>query len=103
MGQPLTTDREFKPGSTGWTVDDLNDPAIERLWEENHYEIVEGVLAEMPPAYFDGHGAMTRLMMMVQKHLDKKGIKAIGEARLISSWTTSDSPSRTRCCWWRTI
>jgi Uma2 family endonuclease len=75
MGKPLTTEREFKPGSTGWTVDDLNDPLIERLWEQNHYEIVEGVLAEMPPAYFDGHGALMRLMMVVQKHLDKRGIK----------------------------
>jgi Uma2 family endonuclease len=74
MGKPLT-EREFKPGSTGWTVQDLDDPAIERLWEASHYEIVEGVLAEMPPAYFDGHAALTRLIMMVQKHLDRRGIK----------------------------
>ena len=36
--------RQFKVGTTGWSVDDLDDPKIERLWEQGRYEIIEGEL-----------------------------------------------------------
>lgn len=49
-----TSSRPFEPGTTGWTVHDLDDPEIERQWFEGRYEIVEGVLTKMPPAYFTG-------------------------------------------------
>src|SRR2546421_482663 len=40
--------RRFVPGTIGWTEDDLYEPRIERLWENGHYEIVEGILTKMP-------------------------------------------------------
>ncbi len=63
--------RTLQPGTTGWTVDDLADPQIERLWEDGSYEIVEGVLTTMPPAYFDGSAALPNLMWMIKSHLDQ--------------------------------
>ncbi|HZL38562.1 MAG TPA: hypothetical protein VFC78_24855 [Tepidisphaeraceae bacterium] len=52
-----TTSRPFIPGTTGWTADDLDDPQIERQWEDGAYEIIEGVLTLMPAAYFAGSNA----------------------------------------------
>ena len=66
--------RTLEPGTTGWTVDDLADPVIERLWEEGAYEIVEGVLATMPPAYYDGSVALHSFMRMIESYLERSGI-----------------------------
>jgi len=33
MTLAVETKRKFKVGTTGWTVDDLDDPKIERLWD----------------------------------------------------------------------
>lgn len=63
--------REFVPGTTGWSVDDLDDPAIEALWFAGRYEIVEGVLTTMPPAYFDGGYALMRLVRIVEDHVEE--------------------------------
>jgi Uma2 family endonuclease len=66
----LQTQREFIPGTTGWTADDLDDPAIAPLWEAGAYEIVEGVLTLMPPAYYDGTLPLSRLRRLIERHLD---------------------------------
>jgi Uma2 family endonuclease len=66
----LQTHREFIPGTTGWTVDDLDDPEIDRLWEAGAYEIVEGVLTLMPPACHDGTLPLSRLRRIIERHLD---------------------------------
>jgi Uma2 family endonuclease len=66
----LQTRREFIPGTTGWTADDLDDPAIDRLWQAGAYEIVEGVLTLMPPAYHDGTLPLSRLRRIIERHLD---------------------------------
>src|SRR5687768_9251937 len=71
----LIETKEFKPGTTGWTADDLDDPQIERLWNAGKYEIVEGVLTLMPPAYFDSGVALHRLMRLVDRHAEQAGIK----------------------------
>jgi hypothetical protein len=63
-----TTHRDFVPGTTGWSVDDLDDPEIERLWLEGRYEIVEGVLTVIPAAYYDGGMALKRLIKIVENH-----------------------------------
>jgi hypothetical protein len=63
----------FVPGTMGWTEDDLDDPQIERQWLAGRFEIVEGVLAAMPPAYFDGTMALHKLMFRVQTHVDAHG------------------------------
>lgn len=67
--------RRFEPGTTGWTVDDLEDPAIERQWFNGAYEIVDGVLTKMPPAYFAGGEALYILMKMVDGHATSLRIK----------------------------
>jgi Uma2 family endonuclease len=65
--------RAFVPGTTGWTASDLDDPKIEREWFRGHYEIIEGVLTTMPPAYFAGHGSLENLIFLVKSHLKAKG------------------------------
>jgi Uma2 family endonuclease len=66
--------RPFVVGTTGWTADDLDDPEIERQWEQGRYEIVEGVLTQMAAAYFDGGCGLVRLIVIVQAYLDAKKI-----------------------------
>jgi Uma2 family endonuclease len=61
--------RPFIPGTTGWTVHDLDDPQIERLWNQGRYEIVEGVLAKMPPALFSGGNALFNLLFILRSHM----------------------------------
>ena len=58
---PANDQKEFKVGTTGWTASDLDDPRIERLWESGHHEIINGVLTEMPAAYFDSGVKLMRL------------------------------------------
>lgn len=70
MTTAIVQTKPFEPGTTGWTVDDLDDPQIERRWFEGRYEIVEGVLTTMPPAYFDGSLPAGRLIRMVERYLD---------------------------------
>jgi Uma2 family endonuclease len=60
----------FKVGTLGWTADDLDDPKIERLWERGRYEIVEGVLTEMPAAQLDSTSPLFRLLYRIQQYLD---------------------------------
>jgi Uma2 family endonuclease len=68
MSDLLTFTRPFKPGTTGWTASDLDDPAIERQWVKGNYEIVEGVLTTMPPAYFAGGNAVANLIYLLKAH-----------------------------------
>ena len=75
MPSSLTEIRPFAPGTTGWTSHDLDDPEIEREWFKGRYEIVEGVLTLMPPAYLDGGVALSRLLRVVQRHLDASGLE----------------------------
>jgi Uma2 family endonuclease len=65
--------RPFEPGTTGWTARDLDDPAIEREWFKGRYEIVEGVLTKMPPAYFSGGESLFKLMLSLQNHFSANG------------------------------
>src|SRR5438270_528730 len=67
--------KEFKVGTTGWTVDDLDDPAIERLWELGSYEIIEGVLTEMPAAYYDSGGTVAELASIIKGWLNERKLK----------------------------
>src|SRR4051794_19567895 len=74
---PMPTEvahREFIPGTTGWSIDDLDDPEIERLWFQGRYEIVEGVLTQMAPAYFDGGFALKRLIRMIDDYTIAAGL-----------------------------
>ena len=64
---------DFEPGTLGWVASDLDNPTIEREWFKGRYEIVEGVLAKMPPAYFTGGSALYELMTQVDKYLEQRG------------------------------
>src|SRR5213075_930065 len=75
MTLAVETKREFKVGTTGWSVDDLDDPKIERLWEQGRYEIVEGILTEMAAAYHDSGRSTTRLATILQIWLDENDLK----------------------------
>jgi Uma2 family endonuclease len=75
MTTPATRTKVFEPGTTGWRAADLNDPEIDRLWNQGAYEIVEGVLTVMPPAYHDGTRPLAKLRRLVERHLDRQRIE----------------------------
>lgn len=62
--------RPFEIGTTGWTAADLDDPAIEREWFSGRYEIVEGVLTKMPPAYYKPGRALRRLTIQFDRYCE---------------------------------
>ncbi len=66
--------RELKPGTTGWSAADLDDPALECYWFGGRYEIIEGVLTVMAPAYFSGGEALDNLVYLVKRHLEGLGV-----------------------------
>ncbi|HWE92568.1 MAG TPA: Uma2 family endonuclease [Tepidisphaeraceae bacterium] len=66
--QSVSTLHPFEPGTTGWTAADLDDPHIESEWMRGAYEIVDGVLTTMPPAYFDGSNATFNLLLIIKLH-----------------------------------
>jgi len=73
--QAILEDRPFVPGTTGWTASALEDPEIERLWFAGHYEIVEGVLTNMPPAYYAGGRSLYNLMKLLDEHFESTGAR----------------------------
>jgi Uma2 family endonuclease len=74
MSAVPTISRSFEPGTTGWSADDLLDPETSRLFQEGRFEIVEGVLAQMPAALYDGSLSLQRLLRTIERHLDQHGL-----------------------------
>ena len=72
MPSSLIETRPFEPGTTGWTASDLDDPQIERQWNSGRYEIVEGVLTKMPPAYYIGGKVLQRVINRVVAHVGEE-------------------------------
>jgi hypothetical protein len=70
-----TSIRPFKPGTLGWVASDLDDPATAREWFKGSYEIVEGVLTTMPPAYFAGGNAAANLIFLLKAHSKNYGLR----------------------------
>jgi Uma2 family endonuclease len=64
--------KEFRVGTLGWTASDLDDAVYERQWLQGSYEIVEGVLTEMPPADFDGGIPLFKLGSILTSHVERK-------------------------------
>jgi Uma2 family endonuclease len=64
---------KLQPGTIGWTASDLDDPAVERAWSNGRYEILEGVLTIMPPAYFAGGNATVNLIAMLKTFTKARG------------------------------
>ena len=73
MSAPTTLSRPFEVGTTGWTADLLDDPQIERLWDQGRFEIIEGVLTSMPAARYDGQKGLRRLTDAVERFLRDQG------------------------------
>ena len=102
----VTSSKSFEPGTTGWTADDLDDPEIEGKWLQGAYEIIEGVLTRMPPAYFVGGESMQNLVFELTSHLNAAGLPAafaaepdiiISETRVLRpdmAYMTSDDKAR---------
>ena len=68
MPRGATSSKPFKPGTTGWVAADLEDPEIEARWVQGRYEIVEGVLTEIPAAYFSGAKRLYKLQLQVSTY-----------------------------------
>jgi Uma2 family endonuclease len=74
MPLAVTATKPFTPGTTGWTAADLDDLEVEAAWLSGSYEIIEGVLTQMPPAYFTGGAVTLRLFRLLSAHLDSQGV-----------------------------
>jgi Uma2 family endonuclease len=74
VARGATSSKPFRPGTTGWTASDLDDPRSEGKWLRGSYEIVEGVLTRTPPAYFIGGKFLFNLMFLVRSHQERSGI-----------------------------
>jgi len=66
--------KPFRPGTTGWSAADLENPHIEAKWERGRYEIINGVLTRMPAAYFIGGEALFNLMAEIRQQLKARRI-----------------------------
>jgi Uma2 family endonuclease len=71
---PAIASKPFRPGTTGWTAADLDDPRIEGRWERGRYEIINGVLTRMPAAYFIGGESLFKLMSEIHHQLKARRI-----------------------------
>ncbi len=68
-----TQPREFAPGSSGWCLADLDDPQVERLWDEGRLEMLEGVLVQMGAAYYNHLRVVHRLLRQLEDQLEQQG------------------------------
>jgi Uma2 family endonuclease len=71
-----TASKPFIPGTSGWTAADLLKPEIQREWSRGRYEIIEGVISIMPPAYLPHGSALFNLLSIIRAHLKAKKIAA---------------------------
>jgi Uma2 family endonuclease len=67
----------LQPGTMGWTVHDLEDPQIRALWDDGAYEIIDGVLTVMPPAYFRGGKVADNLKYILRGYFAARKTRAV--------------------------
>ena len=72
----------LQPGTLGWSVADVEDPATYALWSRGRYEILNGVLAVMPPAFFYGGSAADNLKYMLRDHFRAQGERLLTSAEV---------------------
>jgi Uma2 family endonuclease len=75
MQSLVLENRPFVPGTTSWRASDLDDSEVERRWFSGRYEIVEGVLAVIPPGYIASGSATFNLMKYVHEYLEREGVR----------------------------
>jgi Uma2 family endonuclease len=66
----------LRPGTFGWSINDLRDPEIRQLWEAGRFEILDGVLIVMPPAYFRGGSVVDNLKFILRAHFRANHVPA---------------------------
>ena len=93
FGPNLPTSQDGKilaPGSAGWTSDEVLFGPWAHEFSERRYELINGVIAKMPPAQFAGTGPVSRLVPI----LDAAGERAYGAGQYCWSelhlWITHD-------------
>jgi Uma2 family endonuclease len=67
----------LQPGTRGWSTKDLEDPQIQFLWDQGRYEIIDGVLTVMPPAYFRGGMVVDNLKFLLRSYFKAQQIRAV--------------------------
>jgi len=65
--------RELAVGSIGWMESDLDEPEIALQWEHGRFELINGVIARMPPAFFAGQSTLDRLADLIKVHTRADG------------------------------
>lgn len=76
MAEMIGSSLEVKtvtPGTGGWSELDLDRPDIERQWFEGRYEMIDGVLYDMPAAYFSNSASLANLLFILQSFLHPLG------------------------------
>jgi hypothetical protein len=79
------TIRELKPGSNGWTCEDLDAPGVREQWEREHVELVHGVIAEIPALHFAHGQPLAKLAYLLTLHFEENAVDAevgVGEVDL---------------------
>ncbi len=69
-------------GTIGWSIADVEDPAIYPLWAAGRHEILDGVLAVMPPALFYGGSAADNLKFILRSHLRDRRVRCVTSAEV---------------------
>ena len=59
----------LRPGTLGWSINDLEDPDVYFRWAQGRYEIHDGLLVEMPPSPFCGGAAVFNLIQILDPYL----------------------------------
>jgi Uma2 family endonuclease len=59
----------LQAGTMGWSIADLEDPAIYALWADGRYEIHDGVLVKMPSSQFYGGAVVINLTLILHPYL----------------------------------
>jgi len=67
----------LQAGTRGWSTKDLEDPEIHFLWNQGRYEIIDGVLTLMPPAYFRGGMVVDNLKFLLRSYFKAQQIRAV--------------------------
>jgi Uma2 family endonuclease len=66
----------LQPGTMGWTASEMEDPVLRRLWDAGRYEILDGVLAIMPAAFYLGGECAATLGYLLRSFLRERKIAA---------------------------
>jgi Uma2 family endonuclease len=64
----------LRPGTMGWTASEMEDPDLHFLWDQGRYEIIDGVLTVMPPAFFIGGSPSFNLGYLLRTHFRKQKV-----------------------------